>query len=113
LALLGVRLFRRETDVGFDVACQVGEFFVGVDLVFGALAVAKDSLCSVLIIPEVGIGYAGFEGLQTFAVLRSVKENSEPSRGGVLGVRSGVVGLQESCGRREVHSVRSSSQRAG
>jgi hypothetical protein len=78
LALFGVSFFRRETYVGFDVAGQVGEFFVGVDQVFGAFTVAQDGLRGVLIIPEVGVGYAGFESLQALAVLRGVKENSEP-----------------------------------
>jgi hypothetical protein len=40
LALVSVGLFGRETDIGFDVAGQVSELFVGVELVFGAFAIA-------------------------------------------------------------------------
>jgi hypothetical protein len=45
-------------------------------LLFGALAVSKDGLRFFLVVPEVGLGDASFEGFQTFAVLRSVKESS-------------------------------------
>jgi hypothetical protein len=46
-------------------------------LLFGALAVAKNALCGFLIVPEIGVGDARFERLQTFTVLRGVKDNSE------------------------------------
>jgi hypothetical protein len=49
-----------------------------------------------LIAPETGIGGAGFEGFQALAMLRGVKENSEPWRGGASGIRSGIGGLRES-----------------
>jgi hypothetical protein len=74
--LRGVGFFFGEADVGFDIAGDRSEFVFGRDLFFGALAVAKNSLRFFLIIPEVGLGDAGFEGLQTFAVLRRVKDNS-------------------------------------
>ena len=65
-------------DVGFEIAGERGEFVVGGDLVFGAFAVAQDGLRGFLIIPEIGLGDAGFEGLQALPMWRSVKDNSEP-----------------------------------
>jgi hypothetical protein len=52
-------------------------------LFFGALAVAQDSLRFFLIVPEIGLSDAGFEGFQTIAVLRRVKDNSGRARCGV------------------------------
>jgi hypothetical protein len=78
LALVGVGLFPGQADVGFDVARQRGEFVVRGDLVFGALAVAQDGLSGFWIAPEIRIGSTGFESFQALAVLRGVKENSEP-----------------------------------
>jgi hypothetical protein len=49
-------------------------------LFFGALAVAKDGLRFFLVVPEFGLSDAGFEGFQTFAVLRCVKDSSERAR---------------------------------
>jgi hypothetical protein len=49
-------------------------------LFFGAFAIAQDGLRFFLVVPEVGLGYAGFESLQAFAVLRRVKDNSGPVR---------------------------------
>jgi hypothetical protein len=49
-------------------------------LFFGALAIAQNGLRFFLIVPEVGLGDAGFEGLQTFAVLGRVKDNSGRGR---------------------------------
>jgi hypothetical protein len=77
VALLGVGFFGRERNVGVDVAGDGGEARVGVDLIFGALAIAQDGLRGVLIVPEIGFGDAGFERGQFLAVLRGVKENSE------------------------------------
>jgi hypothetical protein len=68
-------------------------------LVFGALAVAQDGLGGFLVAPEIGVGGAGFQALQAFAMLRGVKENSEPWLGGASGVRSGVGGLLGSWAR--------------
>jgi hypothetical protein len=45
-------------------------------LLFSAFAIAKNGLRFFLIVPEVGLRDAGFEGFQTFAVLRRVKDNS-------------------------------------
>jgi hypothetical protein len=64
-------------DVRFNVAGKRGEFFVRGNLLFGALAVAENTLCGFLIVPKIGIGYAGFECFQALAVLRRVKDNSE------------------------------------
>jgi hypothetical protein len=64
-------------DIRFNVAGERGQFFVGGNLFFGALAVAENTLCGFLIVPEIGFGYARFERFQAFAVLRRVKDNSE------------------------------------
>jgi hypothetical protein len=64
-------------DIRFNVAGERGEFFVRGNLLFGALAVAENTLCGFLIVPEIGIGYARFECFQALAVLRGVKDNSE------------------------------------
>jgi hypothetical protein len=69
-------------DVGFDVAGERGELVVGGDLIFGAFAIAKDSLRGFLIVPEIGLGDAGFEGFQALAMWRGVKDSSEPWRCG-------------------------------
>jgi len=49
-------------------------------LFFGALAVAKYSLRFFLVVPEVGLSDAGFEGFQAIAVLRGVKDSSGRAR---------------------------------
>jgi hypothetical protein len=64
-------------DIRFNVAGERSEFFVRGNLLFGALAVSENTLCSFLIVPKIGIGYAGFERFQALAVLRGVKDNSE------------------------------------
>jgi hypothetical protein len=51
-------------------------------LVFGAFAIAKDGLRSFLIVPEIGLGDAGFEGFQVLAMWSGVKDSSEPWRCG-------------------------------
>jgi hypothetical protein len=61
--LLGVRFFLRQVDVRLDVDGKRTEFFVGGDLLFGALAVAQHGLRFVLIAPKIGIGSAPFETL--------------------------------------------------
>jgi hypothetical protein len=65
--LLGIAFAAGEFDVGFDVA---GE------LIFNALAVAKNALRFFLLAPKVGVGGAFFKGFQARAVLGSVKESS-------------------------------------
>jgi hypothetical protein len=52
-------------------------------LFFGPLAIAKDGLRFFLVVPEIGLSDTGFEGFQSFAVLRSVKDNSGRARCGV------------------------------
>jgi len=79
VTLLGVGFFARQRNIRFDVAGNRGELGFGGNLVFGAFAVAQDSLRRGLIVPEIGLGNAGFQRFQSFAVLRSVKENSGPS----------------------------------
>jgi hypothetical protein len=49
-------------------------------LFFGALAVAKYGLRFFLVVPEVWLSDAGFEGLQAFTVLRGVKDSSGRAR---------------------------------
>jgi hypothetical protein len=48
-------------------------------LLFGALAFAENALRGFLIAPEIGVGDAGFERLQSFAVGFGVKDNSGPA----------------------------------
>jgi hypothetical protein len=80
VALLGVRLFARQRDVRFDVAGDRLEFCFRADLVFRAFAVSQDGLRRFLMVPEIRLRDACFQRFQFFAMLRSVKENSEPSR---------------------------------
>jgi hypothetical protein len=54
-------------------------------------------LSGFLIIPEVGAGYARFEGLQAFAVLRRVKDSSGRGRCAASVLRSDAVGLRGTC----------------
>jgi hypothetical protein len=79
VALLGVGLFLREMDVSIQVARKRSELFVGGDLVFRTLAIAQDGLRGFLIVPEIWLCDAGFEGLQTLAMWSGVKDSSEPS----------------------------------
>ena len=51
-----------------------------------------------LIAPEIGVGGAGFEGLQARAVLGSVKESSARERCAASVLHTGAANLQESCG---------------
>lgn len=74
--MLYVCFFLSKMDVSFDVAGDGGEFLVCGKLIFGALAVAENALCGFLIAPEIGVGDACFESLQTLAVLRRVKDSS-------------------------------------
>ena len=63
-------------NIGFDIAVERNEFFVGGNLFFGALAIAEDGLRRFLIDPEIGIGCASLEGFQALAILRGVKDSS-------------------------------------
>jgi hypothetical protein len=47
-------------------------------LFFRALAVAQDGLGRFLIVPEIGLSDAGFEGFQAFTMGSGVKDNSGP-----------------------------------
>jgi hypothetical protein len=78
VALLGVGFFPREINVGIEIARERSELRVGGNLLFGTLAVAQDGLRRFLIVPEIGLGNAGFERFQTFAMRGGVKDNSEP-----------------------------------
>jgi hypothetical protein len=79
VALLGIGFFLSEMNVSVEVAGKRSELFVGSDLIFRALAIAQDGLRGFLIVPEIGRRDARFEGLQTLAMRRGVKDNSEPS----------------------------------
>jgi hypothetical protein len=63
-------------DIRLYVARNRGELFVGGDLLFGALPLAQNSLRRFLIVPEIGVGDARFEGFQALAILRRVKDSS-------------------------------------
>jgi hypothetical protein len=66
-------------NVGVQVAGKRSELVIGGDLIFGTLAIAQDGLRGFLIVPEIGLSNAGFEGFQAFAMWRSVKDSSGPS----------------------------------
>jgi hypothetical protein len=74
--LLRVGFFLRKMNIRLDVAVDGGELFIGGNLLFGAFPVAEDTLRGFLIVPEIGIGDARFEGIQALAVLRCVKDSS-------------------------------------
>ena len=76
VALVGVGFFPSKADVSLDVAGDGSELIVRGNLFFRALAVAQNGLRFFLIVPEIGLSNAGFEGFQAFAVLRGVKESS-------------------------------------
>ena len=79
VALFGIGFFLRKVDVGIQIAGKRSEFFVGANLLLGALAIAQDGLRGFLIVPEIRLGNAGFEGLQALAMWSGVKDSSEPS----------------------------------
>jgi len=83
-------------DVGLDVAVEARKFFIRSDLVFGAFAVAQDRLRLFLVAPKIGLGTAGFEGLQAFAVMRRVKDSSARVRYAASALQNDVRGLPES-----------------
>jgi hypothetical protein len=74
--LFDVGFLLGEIDVGLDVAGGGGEFIVGGNLFFGALAIAQNGLSGFLVAPEIGVGGASFEGFQALTVLRRVKDSS-------------------------------------
>jgi len=65
-------------DVGIEIAGERSEFFIGGNLLFGAFAIAEDGLRSFLIVPEIWLTNASFQGFQALAMRSSVKDNSEP-----------------------------------
>jgi hypothetical protein len=75
--LFGVGFAFGELDVRLDVAGERFQLLIGGELILDAFAVAKNALGFFLIVPEIGVGSARFEGFQARAVLGSVKENSE------------------------------------
>jgi hypothetical protein len=75
--LFGVGFAFGELDVRLDVTGERFQLLIGGELIFDALAVAKNALGFFLIVPEIGVGGALFESFQARAVLGSVKESSE------------------------------------
>src|SRR5438132_1174235 len=88
--------FLCEVDVGFKVAAHGGELFVRGNLFFGALALAQYSLSGLLVIPEMGVGDAGFQRLQTLAIAGRVKDSSVQACCAVSVIRSDLAGLRGS-----------------
>ena len=76
ILLFGVGFFLSKMNVSFDITGNRSQFFVGGNLLFGAFAFAQNTLRGFLVVPESGIGDAGFEGLQALAILWRVKDNS-------------------------------------
>jgi len=74
--LIGIGFAFGELNICFDVAGEGFEFLVRGKLIFDLFSVAEYALRFFLIAPEIGVGSAGFEGLQARAVLGSVKESS-------------------------------------
>ena len=94
--LLWIPFFLCEVDVGFKVAAHGGELFVRGNLFFGALALAQYSLSGLLVIPEMGVGDAGFQRLQTLAIAGRVKDSSVQACCAVSVIRSDLAGLRGS-----------------
>jgi hypothetical protein len=94
--LFRVGFFLRKVDVRLQVAAYRSKPFVGSNLLFRALAVAENALRRFLIAPEIGIGDAGFERFQAFAVAFGVKDSSGRARYEVEASRSDAVGLRGS-----------------
>jgi hypothetical protein len=63
-------------NIGFEIAAERSKFLVSGNLIFGALAIAQDTLCGFLVVPEIWIGCASLEGFQALAILRRVKDSS-------------------------------------
>jgi len=74
--LFCIRFFLREVDIRLDVAGERCQFGICADLLFSALPIAEYALRCFLVVPEIGIGDAGFESFQALAVLRRVKDSS-------------------------------------
>jgi len=76
ILLFSVGFFLSKMNVRFDITGNRSQFFVGGNLFFGAFALAQNTLRGFLVVPESGIGDAGFEGLQALAILWRVKDSS-------------------------------------
>jgi hypothetical protein len=63
-------------DVGLDIAGDRSEFRVGGNLFFGAFPFAQNALSALLVVPDIGVSHACFEGFQALAILRRVKDSS-------------------------------------
>ena len=74
--MLGVGFALGEVDIRLDVAGEGFQLLIGGELVFNALSVAENALRFFLIAPKAGVGSAFLKGLQSRAVLGSVKESS-------------------------------------
>jgi len=67
-------------EVRLHVRDGAGELFVSGDVGFGVLALLKNGLGFLLILPERGIVNFGFERFQEFAAGGNVKDNSARGR---------------------------------
>jgi hypothetical protein len=76
-----------------DVGDGARELFFGGDVGFGALALLKNGLSFLLILPETGIVDFWFEGFQKVAAGRNVKDNSERVRCAFSIPQSALPGL--------------------
>jgi hypothetical protein len=94
--LLSVGFAFSQFDVGFNVAGQRSQLFVGGNLAFYAFAFAKNGLRFFGIAPKAGIRGTLFEGLQASAVLFTVKDNSARARCAASSRHIDAADLQES-----------------
>jgi hypothetical protein len=74
--LRGVGFTAGQFNVGINVAGNGGKPGVSCNLIVGVLALFQYALRLFLIVPEIGIADAFFEGLQARAILRRVKDSS-------------------------------------
>jgi hypothetical protein len=66
--------------IGFEIAFDGREFFRGAHAFFDLLALGESFLGLLLVLPEIGGGYAGFELIEKFLLAGKVKDNSARAR---------------------------------
>jgi hypothetical protein len=66
--------------IGFEIAFDGGEFFRGAHAFFDLLALSESFLGLLLVLPEIGRGYAGFEFIEKLLLAGEVKDNSALAR---------------------------------
>jgi len=82
--------------VGFQVAQPAGQLLVGLEAVFGLLALLEDFLGLFLVLPEIRLAYFRFQAGEDFAVVADVKDSSARARCAASVLRNDVRGLRES-----------------